>query len=320
MASTIFVIDAHDRLTEVFPSSFVRELDFQTLIASHPELLGPVAGADGDLLLVSREFGIADEKDGSDRWRVDHLFLTPDGMPVLVEIKRASDTRNRREVVAQMLDYAAHAPKTLRADVIADRFRAAATERGQDPDKLLHDVLIDRTIDEFWKQVDDNLSTGRIRMVIVADKIGPELTRIVEFLNEQMRSAEMLAIELTLFEGKNGTRTLVPRVIGATSRAEAAKSATAGSGAATSFYAGTARFSEIEQMCTDRGDEIIVGFLGGLKKLRATGLAELEAKRAFKWDHKGSDSGKIISNWIPGGTFLAEVRAKVDAQKSQWVR
>ena len=315
MASTIFVIDAHDQLTEVSPSSFVKELDFQTLIASHPELLGPVAGADGDLLLVSQEFGIADEKDGSDRWRVDHLFLTPNGMPVLVEVKRASDTRNRREVVAQMLDYAAHAPKTLRADVIADRFRAAAVERGQDPDKLLHDVLIDRTVDEFWKQVDDNLSTGRIRMVIVADRIGPELTRIVEFLNEQMRSAEMLAIELALFEGKNGTRTLVPRVIGATSRAEAVKSVTATSGIAPSFYAGTARFSEIQQMCADRGDDIIVGFLGGLKKLRAASLTEMEDKRAFKWDHKENERGKIGSNWIPGGMFLAEVRGKIDTQK-----
>ena len=130
MLSSIFVIDAQDQLTEVSPSSFAKELDFQKLIASHPELLGPAAGAVGDLLLISQEFGIADEEDGSDRWRVDHLFLTPDGLPVLVEVKRASDTRNRREVVAQMLDYAAHAPKTLRAEIIADKISRGSPEAG----------------------------------------------------------------------------------------------------------------------------------------------------------------------------------------------
>ena len=151
-------------------------------------------------------------------------------------------------------------------------------------------------------------------MVIVADKIGPELSRIVEFLNEQMRSAEMLAIELALFEAKNGTRTLVPRVVGATSRAEAAKSSVAvTSSAPTSLFAGTAKFPEIEQMCADRGNTIIVGFLGGLKRLHGTSLADLKARRAYKWDHATNVEGKIIENWIPGEVFLAETKAKTDA-------
>jgi len=40
---------------------------------------------------------------------LDHLLLDQDGIPTFVECKRASDTRIRREVVAQMLDYAATA-------------------------------------------------------------------------------------------------------------------------------------------------------------------------------------------------------------------
>jgi hypothetical protein len=44
--------------------------------------------------------------------------------------------------------------------------------------------------DAFWRQVDANLRAGRVRMVFVADRIPPELRRIVEFLNEQMRPAE----------------------------------------------------------------------------------------------------------------------------------
>ena len=60
-------------------------------------------------------------------------------------------------------------------------------------------------------------------MVFVADRIPKELVRIVEFMNEQMRPAEVLAIEVEHFLGANGIRTLVPRLVGATARAQAAK-------------------------------------------------------------------------------------------------
>jgi hypothetical protein len=49
----------------------------------------------------------------------------------------------------------------------------------------------------------------------VADEIPAELRRIVEFLNEQMTSAEVLAIEVKQYVG-GGMRTLVPTVIGQT--------------------------------------------------------------------------------------------------------
>jgi len=52
---------------------------------------------------------IPDREDGSGRWSLDHLFLDQDSIPTLVEVKRSSDTRIRREVVGQILDYAANA-------------------------------------------------------------------------------------------------------------------------------------------------------------------------------------------------------------------
>jgi hypothetical protein len=82
---------------------YAAEADLQNLLASHPGLLS----ADGEphaWVLVSREFGIASEQDGSDRWSVDHLFLDEAAVPTLVEVKRSTDTRIRREVVGQMLD------------------------------------------------------------------------------------------------------------------------------------------------------------------------------------------------------------------------
>jgi len=43
-------------------------------------------------------------------------------------------------------------------------------------------------------------------------------------MNEQMRPAEVLAIEFEHFLAANGMRTLVPRLVGATARAQSAKS------------------------------------------------------------------------------------------------
>lgn len=36
---------------------------------------------------------------------MDHLFVDQDAIPTLVEVKRSSDTRIRREVVGQLLEY-----------------------------------------------------------------------------------------------------------------------------------------------------------------------------------------------------------------------
>lgn len=69
-----------------------------------------------------------------------------------------------------------------------------------------------------------NLQAGRIRMVFLADAIPAELRRIVEFLNEQMDPAEVLAIEIKQFVGK-GMKTLVPRVLGQTETARQKKNA-----------------------------------------------------------------------------------------------
>ena len=56
-----------------------------------------------------------------------------------------------------------------------------------------------------------------IRLVFVAGMIPPELRRIVEFLNEQMDSAEVIALEVGQFVGQ-GLQTLVPRLIGLSAR------------------------------------------------------------------------------------------------------
>jgi hypothetical protein len=92
-------------------------------------------------------------------------------------------------------------------------FAACAASGKSAAQALAEQLGADRDFDAFWGKVAANLVAGRIRMLFVADRIPPELRKVVEFLNVQMRPAEVLAIELRQYQGE-GLRTLVPILLG----------------------------------------------------------------------------------------------------------
>lgn len=225
MQSEIFLVDGANALSPMKQSAFASEDSFQTLLADHPDLLSALAGNGSALMLVRREAAVPDDDAGSGRWSLDHLFLDQEGVPVLVEVKRATDTRTRREVVAQALEYAANAVAYWPIEFIKAAIEESVRAQGSDPDEALAAFVGSSDIAFYWQAVDANLRAGRVRIAIIADRIPKELQRIVEFLNEQMRPAEMLAVEIKHYAGDNGVRLLMPRLIGNTSRSEGAKAA-----------------------------------------------------------------------------------------------
>ncbi|MCA9150276.1 MAG: hypothetical protein KDA92_13290, partial [Planctomycetales bacterium] len=112
MPSRIYHLTDDTQLVPLVDTPYDSELILQQLLASYPDLLAgdqirPTAAR--RWLLVTREMAVPGELKGGGRWSLDHLFLDQDGIPTLVEVKRSTDTRIRREVVGQMLDYAANA-------------------------------------------------------------------------------------------------------------------------------------------------------------------------------------------------------------------
>jgi hypothetical protein len=143
-----------------------------------------------------------------------------------VEVKRSSDTRIRREVVGQMLDYAANAVVYWPADSIRAAFEANCAAAGRDAEEAVRALVDDdaNEVDKFWDEVKANLERGRIRLVFVADRIPAELRRIVEFLNEQMSPAEVFAVEVVQYlDSESGSTGLVPRLVRNTLAAERKK-------------------------------------------------------------------------------------------------
>lgn len=131
-----------------------------------------------------------------------------------MEVKRSSDTRIRREVVGQMLDYAANAVVYWPVEEIRAKFETTCNTEGSDPEEKLRAFLdASEDLEAFWGKAKTNLQAGKVRMLFVADEIPSELRRIVEFLNEQMDPAEVLAIEIKQYAGQN-MKSLIPRVMG----------------------------------------------------------------------------------------------------------
>src|SRR5438309_664967 len=86
-------------LTVAARAPFENEDVFQKALADHPEVIAAGAtteAGDSRLLLVRREKGVANSRRGTEVFSVDHLFVDSAAVPVVVEVKRSSDTRLRR--------------------------------------------------------------------------------------------------------------------------------------------------------------------------------------------------------------------------------
>ena len=217
MSSGIFLLNKDGSLEEMNQQNYSSEEYLQALIEKYPNLL---AGQQIDeaiprkWIVISREFPVPGDDFSGGRWSLDHLLLDQEGIPTLVEVKRSSDTRIRREVVGQMLDYAANAISFWTVDTIRLRYESKFGNESAEAKIEMH-ARFGESIeyDEYWEKVDTHLKMGRIRLLFVADEIPSELKQIVEFLNQQMKPAEVLAVEIKQYTGREQS-TFVPRVIG----------------------------------------------------------------------------------------------------------
>ncbi len=111
--------------------------------------------------------------------------------------------------------------------------------------------------DTFWRAVEDNLRSGRVRLIFLADRLTSGLVRIIEFLNEQMRDTEVLGIELPQYTGHGQAVVYVPSVVGRTATAVDVKRGT-GSG---TQWTRESLIAAAEQVCTDTELQLVTALL-----------------------------------------------------------
>ena len=239
MSGAIFVLKSDDELIEMRQEGYLLEAHLQELLAKYPSLLageGVNPDAPRRWLLVRKEAGLADSEDGGARWSLDHLFFDQDAVPTLIEVKRSSDTRIRREVVGQMLDYAANAVVYLPIEQIRAWFDERCSREGRAPADVMAEAfgpdhrprrVLARRKDEPPSSVASAWSSSPTRSRRSCS--GSWSSSI-----GQMDPAEVLAIAIPQYVGRdasgNDMKTLVPTVIGRTAEAERKKSVSRGPG------------------------------------------------------------------------------------------
>lgn len=204
-------------LVPLHEEGYEAESLLQEFLAKHPELL-PGHAIDSDeprrFVLIKREARVKNME-------IDHLFIDQEAIPTLVEVKRASNREVRREVVAQMLDYASNIPGQWSKDQLEAWLAERVDEAPENGlEALDHDFDDD---DDFWEQVMQNIRDGKVRLIFVADSIPASLRIVVEFLNERMIPTEVLAVEIKQYLASDSRRLLHSSLVGQTEKARTIK-------------------------------------------------------------------------------------------------
>lgn len=203
------------------------EQDLQLLLEQNPDLLVGEQIRPEDpcrWLLVSREIAVQDPETGSDRWSLDLFLVDQSATPTFVECKRFADTRSRREVVAQMLDYAANANYYWTKDDLRAAADSTAKRHGTDLETGIRLLKPDgeASVEAFFQRVEDNLREGQVRMVFFLEEAPWQLRSIVDFLNRQMERSEVLIVEARQYQDGQ-SRIVVPHLFGYTEEARRVK-------------------------------------------------------------------------------------------------
>lgn len=177
-------------------------------------------------VLVKREMPVPDPATGNDRWNIDFFFVDQDATPTFVECKRFADTRSRREVVGQMLEYAANGHHYWTAEVLRELSEQTARESGRVLDQVLEELhpTDDLQADDFFQKVQENLRQGQLRIIFFLEESPFELRSVVDFLNKQMERSEVLLVEARLYTSGD-RRIVVPVLFGYTEQARLVKRA-----------------------------------------------------------------------------------------------
>ena len=130
----------------------------------------------------------------------------------------------RREVVGQMLDYAANGARYWAEGTLRQLFVRTCADTGREPGTALEEIIgPEADAEEFWVRAERNLRGGALRLVFVADVIPDELAAVIEFLNARMQDTEVYGVEVRRYGNAGTGECFVPRLVGATAAADITK-------------------------------------------------------------------------------------------------
>lgn len=141
---------------------------------------------------------------------LDNLFVTDNGDLVLVECKLWRNPQARREVIAQVIDYA----KDLKGFSYAELEKAIQDARSGEKRSLFEIVDPPELPEEdFVDAVSRNLSRGRALLIVAGDGVTESAEAMTDYLQQHVGIHFTLAlVQLAVYSLANGDRLIVPSV------------------------------------------------------------------------------------------------------------
>jgi hypothetical protein len=190
----------------------------QNLIHNHPSLVpaGEVEACFENIVPVLREFTLPSGF-------LDNFYVTPEGYPVLVEVKLWKNQEARRKVVAQILEYAKDFAALTYEDINKEiRRQIKGRTWGPNP---LHEIVVgyvanrpDETV--FVDRVIRNLREGRFLLLVLGDGIREEMAELAGYLMHHSLRYAFGMVEIRLFKLPDGTVLALPGVLAKTQTIE----------------------------------------------------------------------------------------------------
>ncbi len=194
--------------SEVESASYEGESDLQALLAKSPGLVpvDEIGEAMSPFIFAVREYGLPGS--GS----TDLLLFNAEGQIGIVECKLRANAQIKREVVGQILEYAAHLWNSTYEEVDSRIGGNGNKPLAEQVGALVDDP--DWNAEAFREGVSSALQTGAFHLIVAVDEVNPELKRTVDYLNEAGSTAFTFhALELQKYR-KAETEMLVPHLYG----------------------------------------------------------------------------------------------------------
>lgn len=244
---------------------------------------------------------------------IDNLFVTPSGGLILVECKLWRNPEARRQVVAQIIDYAAALSRCSYED-LEQAIGSAKGLNDQRPDSTLYNYVADADVlseAEFVDAVTRNLKLGRFLLLIVGDGVRQGAENLAEYLQRHAGAHFSLGlVELSIHRLPEDDIYLVqPRILARTvniergivrlgqdglvisAPAEAGRSLSAGGGRRTSIT--HEMFYEQLAISDPTLPQQLQGFVERLEPLGV--LPDLKRAMSLKWQRPDGQSFNLAS-------------------------
>ncbi len=272
------------------------EYGLQELIEQHPQIIPGTQIAPGSydpprFTLLCREMAV-----GS--WSLDFLLIDQYGIPTLVEAKLAENPESRRAVVGQIIEYATNASEYWSNGNLRDKATNYLRSRGKDLDSIIKDLINDSEadLDAFWSTVEKNLQTNKLRLIIATDELRPEVRKIIEFLNHETKTIEILGLEINCYGSDEDLIALVPTIIGQ-SQAIAEQKATANAKEMWDFQRLDEYYDSMENKAIAKRLKQVLDWAD------SRGVLITDKKLMQSFSIKGRSGARILTFWRRGKVY-----------------